>query len=109
MYELDGGPVEGTYVVPEPVTMLTTELPVFGARDKSDKNNSDNSQTVSLVEYLKSKKDITVNDKRDKGGALWISGTKDVLEPVMKETKKIFGAFWLYSEKKSAYFTKCRK
>lgn len=63
----------------------------------------------SLYVYLKNTAGISVNDKREKGGALWISGSKELLDTVMRDTKKRFGAMWIYSEKRGGYFTKCSK
>ena len=65
-------------------------------------------QEDNLLGYLKNA-GVDVNDKREKGGALWISGSKAKLDSVMKETQKRFGAFWHYSEKRNGYFTKCTK
>ncbi|MBP3196072.1 MAG: hypothetical protein J6N21_03605, partial [Butyrivibrio sp.] len=47
-----------------------------------------------LVSFLKSK-GVEAIDKRDKGGALWIIGDKS-LDPIVQETKKLFGAMWIY-------------
>jgi len=68
----------------------------------------------SLYDYL-SKLGLEVLDKREKGGALWLVGGKE-LDPIVKETRKLFGALWTFSEKggtatkhKPGWYTKSPK
>lgn len=58
------------------------------------KTGSSVASNGDLVAFLKSK-GIEAIDKRDKGGALWIVGDKS-LDPIVQETKKLFGAMWIY-------------
>lgn len=68
----------------------------------------------NLTGFLKNK-GLEVVDKREKGGALWVIGDKGI-DPILKETRKLFGALWTYSERgggatqhRSAWFTKSTK
>ena len=68
----------------------------------------------TLMEYLISK-GLEVVDMRSKNGALWVVGGKE-LNPIIKESKKQFGALWTFSQKggaatrrRTSWFTKCPK
>lgn len=72
------------------------------------------SKESPLVVFLK-EKGIEVSDKRLKGGSLWVVGGKE-LDDTLKETKKIYGALWLFNPKggvatkfRPGWFTKCSK
>lgn len=72
------------------------------------------SDTQDLVSFLKSK-ELDPIDKRPSGGALWVAGGK-VIKPALDESRKKFGAYWIYSEAggkatghKAGWFTKCDK
>lgn len=67
-----------------------------------------------LVEYLKSN-GLEVIDKRDRGGALWVIGGKE-LDAIIKESRKLYGALWTFSQNggtatrnRTSWFTKCTK
>ena len=134
MYVQYGEPIEGSYARPIKVTASpSADSPVVnadegethpgqekasaGSRPKTlpssdpDKNGTPEKtvQEDTLLAYLKNVPGVTVRDYREKGGGLWISGGKEVLDSVKKETGKKFGAFWIYSEKRGGYFTKCKK
>ncbi|MBR3245931.1 MAG: DEAD/DEAH box helicase [Parasporobacterium sp.] len=127
LYELEGKPIEGSYSKPIEVQKSVLTQPEY-ENESSEKvytkeldpslkvrtgrpletSKVSSGSEKNLVAYLKNA-DITVSDKRDKGGALWISGDKGILDVVMKETRKLYGAIWTYSPKRSGYFTKCTK
>ena len=96
------GAVSGSGSASNPVATLVNKI-LGKTEQKPTEKREDN-----LLGYLKNA-GVDVNDKREKGGALWISGSKAKLDPVMKETQKRFGAFWHYSEKRNGYFTMCAK
>ena len=84
-----------------------------GIQSKTDVKPSGSSND-NLLSYLNSK-GVEAIDKREKGGALWIVGGKN-LEPIIQETKKLFGVRWTYSEKggtatkhRTSWFTKSTK
>ena len=134
LYVQEGDPIKGTYAKPitvmgsvpaasddkpegKPSTVRTVPVsqPIVRSAKPDPLRTAPGLQSTppvkeeNLLTYLKKVSGVTVSDKRDKGGALWISGSKDVLEPVMQDTKKRFGAWWIYSEKRGGYFTKCTK
>lgn len=82
--------------------------------DDTVKITSTSESSGSLTEFLRNK-GLEVIDKRSKGGALWVVGDKG-LDAILKESKKLFGALWIYSEKgggatkhRSGWFTKSAK
>ena len=62
----------------------------------------------SLLECLR-QHGIKIDDKRPKGGALWITGDEQLIKIAIQKTMEEFGAEWAYSEKRGAYYTKCKK
>ncbi len=91
------------------VQVQTVSTSVIGTASKSQRTTAED-----LVLFLKSK-EIEVIDKRSKGGALWIIGGKE-LDPILKESKKLFGALWTFSQNgggatgfRTSWFTKCSK
>ncbi len=80
----------------------------------STRNNATGDKKESLIAYLKTK-GLEVIDKREKGGALWVVGDKR-LDPILKESRKRFGALWIFADHGSgstrgrqAWYTKCEK
>lgn len=132
LYKLEGDPIAGSYVKPIEVvagsaqTVRETNEPVsstggttgdlsprqcvsdMGGKPKPIASQQTAKTKESLYDYLK-RSGVSVSDKRGKGGALWITGTKTELDPVKKDTQKQYGAFWSYSDKRGGYFTKCNK
>ena len=77
-------------------------------------SSSTEPSSTGLVTFL-GKKGLEVIDKREKGGALWVIGGKE-LDPIIKETRKVFGALWTFSQNggratgnRTSWFTKCTK
>ena len=77
-------------------------------------SSSTEPSSTGLVVFLE-KKGLEVIDKREKGGALWVIGGKE-LDPIIKETRKAFGALWTFSQNggratgnRTSWFTKCTK
>jgi len=73
-----------------------------------------NSNHKDLVSYLESF-GLEVIDKRDKGGALWVIGGKEIA-PIIKGCKDIYTSLWTFTEKggsasvyKPAWYTKSSK
>lgn len=71
-------------------------------------------ESAKLVDFLK-RKGLEAVDKRGNGGALWVVGDKSI-DPILKESKKQYGALWIFSEKggratqhRSGWFTKSMK
>ena len=67
-----------------------------------------------LVGFLKGK-GLEIIDKRERGGALWVVGGKE-LDAILKETRKLYGALWTFSQNggkatgnRTSWFTKCSK
>ncbi len=67
-----------------------------------------------LTDFLKGK-GLEVIDKRSNGGALWVVGDQNI-NPILKEARKQFGSFWIFSAKggnatkhRSGWFTKSPK
>jgi hypothetical protein len=72
------------------------------------------SSTKNLVNFLEGK-GLEVFDKREKGGVLWVVGGKE-LDSIIKETRKLYGALWTFSQKggrttggRTSWFTNCTK
>lgn len=118
LYVLEGEPLKGC--VADPIKVM----PPSGGNDDTGEGGSgpDTPPTPpkpptprtppekgSLLEYLQSVEGLTVSDKRSKGGGLWISGDQQIVSAVRAETRKTYGAMWIYSDKRAAYFTKCTK
>ena len=124
LYETDGSPfkinppaqikfashpaINETSDVAKPVTSDPTVI----ATDAG--NKPQNAVADNLAAFLKGK-GLEVIDKRSKGGALWVVGGKE-LDPILKETRKIFGALWTFSQnggvatgRRTSWFTKCGK
>ena len=105
LYEWEGEPKEKktvTSTVPKTTTVPIAKVPVPTAL------------SGKLADFLKGK-GIEVIDKRGNGGALWVIGDKSI-DPILKETRKQYGALWTYSEKggyatkhRSGWFTKSMK
>ena len=81
---------------------------------KEEDNTSLSNSKPNLASFMENK-GIEVIDKRDKGGALWAIGDVS-LSPVISETKKIFGAMWIYkveggmaTKNRPAWYTKSSK
>ena len=77
-------------------------------------STGENTAVTGLVGFLKSN-NLEVIDKRDKNGALWVIGGKE-LDSIIKETRKQFGALWTFSQNggratrnRTSWFTKCAK
>lgn len=73
-----------------------------------------NSNHKDLVSYLESF-GLKVIDKRDKGGALWVIGGKEIA-PIIKGCKDVYTSLWTFTEKggsasgyKPAWYTKSSK
>lgn len=95
------------------VKRSTEPIKVEREMSKSISKTTEATQSV-LVEYLKSK-GLEVIDMRAKNGVLWIVGGKE-LDPIIKESKKQFGALWTFSKnggsatkRRTSWFTKCQK
>lgn len=81
---------------------------------KPVESSSDETSKSQMVEFLK-KKGLEVIDKRDKNGALWVVGGKEI-DPILKETRKLYGALWTFSQNggratrnRTSWFTKSKK
>ena len=92
----------------------SAEQAVTDQQSLNKSSANENTSTTGLVGYLKSK-GLDVIDKRDKGGALWVVGGKE-LDAVIKETRKLYGALWTFSrnggratKNRTSWFTKCAK
>lgn len=120
LYETEGSP----FKIKPPAPIKFASQPVIKetpAVAKPVTSNSTNAgikpQIVvkdNLTAFLKSK-GLEVIDKRSKGGALWVVGGKE-LDPILKETRKLFGALWTFSQNgggatghRTSWFTKCAK
>lgn len=107
-YVVKGEPIDGSYAdLPQfaPTKSSTqSEVKLPPAADPKPEEAS----ASALVQFL-TKAGISYEDKREKGGALWIFGDKKVLSAVIKSTRTLYGAMWIYSDKKNGYFTKCAK
>ncbi len=82
--------------------------------EKMSSPEADISQPMRLVDYLK-KEGLEVFDKRPMKGALWVVGDKRI-DPIIQETRKKFGAFWIYKETggnttnhRPSWYTSCPK
>ncbi len=128
LYEWEGKPFQAPKfknpVVPTTTTkpVLTSVEPVVKptlagiqvAKATSHPGSGSTGSINSLTGYLKSM-GLEVIDKRERGGALWVIGDKGI-DPILKETRKIFGTLWTYSERggaatrhRAAWFTKSTK
>lgn len=105
-YLVKGESIEGSY----------TDLPMLTPATSAPKSEVQLPPTAApkeksasaLVQFL-TKAGVSYDDRREKRGALWIFGEKRVLDAVMKATRKLYGAMWLYDEKEKGYYTKCAK
>lgn len=118
LYETEGSDFK--IKIPETencIKMPSTTLPVTPiAKPISETALSSGTEpsSIGLVTFLE-KKGLEVIDKREKGGALWVIGGKE-LDSVIKESRKSFGALWTFSqnggratENRTSWFTKCTK
>ena len=111
LYEWEGEPIEPTGPIgrsyrPRPAAR-PAEIP--SASDPVPAGT-----TGKLSDFLK-ENGLEVIDKRANGGALWVVGDKSI-DPILKETKKQYGALWTFSEKggtatkhRSGWFTRSTK
>lgn len=72
------------------------------------------SKSNDLVSFLENK-GLEVVDKRERGGALWVIGGKEI-DAILKETRKLYGALWTFSQNggkatgnRTSWFTKSSK
>lgn len=124
LYETEGSPFK--IKTPEPVVFkddpvvsgsgtTVTQVKTSGSVASSGQNSSNtDSSANNLVCFLEAK-GLEVFDKREKGGALWVVGGKEI-DPIIKETRKQFGALWTFSqnggratENRTSWFTKSKK
>lgn len=122
LYEWVGDPVEikpPKPIVParkpenKPLVSVKTESKVEVVEERKEPGKEGEAAS-NLVVFLQGK-GLEVIDKRSKGGALWVVGDKSI-DPILKESRKEFGALWTFSEKggaatkhKSGWFTKSVK
>lgn len=122
LYEWVGDPVEiksPKPIVParkpenKPLISVKTESKVEVVEERKE-SGKEVEAASNLVVFLQGK-GLEVIDKRSKGGALWVVGDKSI-DPILKESRKEFGALWTFSEKggaatkhKSGWFTKSVK
>ena len=105
-YVVKGQPIEGSFAELSPIAPERTgdpravELPPTAAPKEAP---------VSALTQFLAKAGVSYEDSRGKGGALWIFGEPRALKAVIDATRKLYGAMWLYSDKKKGYFTKCAK
>lgn len=107
LYEWEGPPRVSRIKTP-PYTFSKTELlPNVNVPTPS-------SEGGRLVNFLK-EKGLEVIDKRANGGSLWVIGDKSI-DPIIKETRKLYSALWTFSEKggiatrhRSGWYTKSTK
>lgn len=124
LYETEGTPFKIKPPTPikytssggiEGVSVPSPTRPAVSTAPKVEKEAPSSSQTsIGLAGYLEAK-GLEVIDKRDKGGALWVVGGKE-LDPIIKETRKTHGALWTYSANggratgnRTSWFTKSSK
>ncbi len=124
LYETEGSP----FKIKPPASIKFASQPTIKESPDITKPVTSNSNTLAkdagikvqavvtdnLVAFLKNK-GLEVIDKRSKGGALWVVGGKE-LDPILKETRRLFGALWIYSQNggsatgyRTSWFTKCTK
>lgn len=91
-----------------------TATPIAKPIPKAVISSSTEPSSTGLVAFLENK-GLEVIDKREQGGALWVIGGKE-LDPIIKETRKAFGALWTFSQNggratgnRTSWFTKCTK
>lgn len=103
LYELEGKP----FIINPPIDPPTN-------LDPPPEPPQPSTPSKGLLKFLKDK-GIKTCDKREQGGSLWIIGGKE-LDPVIKESQKIFGARWTFSQNggratgyRTSWFTKCTK
>ena len=117
LYQKEGEPFKPSQYAVQSVVSKKTEDEIGNVAEPvkiTSLINKSTSDKVGLFDYLK-QKGLDVIDKREKGGALWVIGGKE-LDPILKETKIKYGAFWTFSAKggaasgyKTAWFTKCSR
>lgn len=130
LYETEGTPFKIKPPAPikfssEPTTTQSSSIPVTRPTVTTPSRTTVTASTATaspvsasgtkdLVSYLEGK-GLEVFDKREKGGALWVVGGKE-LDPIIKETKKLYGALWTFSQNggratggRTSWFTKCTK
>lgn len=120
LYELVGDPID--IVPPKPIkrTPITTiekptvVTPPVAPPQVKPVAKVTASGANNLSAFLKAK-GLEIIDKRTNGGCLWVVGDKSI-DPILKETRKEFGALWTFSEKggsatkhRSGWFTKSAK
>ena len=98
-------PGSENYYLPAFCNIRPTEV-IAGKKDVH--NPCSQRSNNSLLELLK-QYHIKINDKRPKGGALWINGDEQFIKTAIQETMEEFGAKWAYSKKRGAYYTNCKK
>lgn len=118
LYETEGSafkikaPATESYIKTPSAT--PTVAPIAKPISEAAISSSTEPSSTGLVTFLE-KKGLEVIDKREKGGALWVIGGKE-LDPIIKETRKVFGALWTFSQNggratgnRTSWFTKCTK
>lgn len=118
LYETEGSafkikaPATESYIKTPSATPTVT--PIAKPISEAAISSSTEPSSTGLVTFLE-KKGLEVIDKREKGGALWVIGGKE-LDPIIKETRKVFGALWTFSQNggratgnRTSWFTKCTK
>lgn len=124
LYETEGSPFK--IKTPEPVVFkddpvvsgsgkTVTQVKTSGSVASNGQSSSNTDSSANdLVGFLEAK-GLEVFDKREKGGALWVVGGKEIA-PIIKETRKQFGALWTFSqnggratENRTSWFTKSKK
>lgn len=101
-----GLPIDGSFADLSPIAPERTGTPI---EVKLPPTAAPKEPHVSALTQFLAKAEVSYEDSRGKGGALWIFGEPKVLKAVIDATRKLYGAMWLYSEKKKGYFTKCTK
>lgn len=101
-----GAPIDGSFAGLSPIAPERTGTPI---EVKLPPTAAPKEPPVSALTQFLANAEVSYEDSRGKGGALWIFGEPRVLKAVIDTTRKLYGAMWLYSEKKKGYFTKCTK
>ena len=114
LYETEGSTFKIKAPATESYIKTPSATPIAKPISEAAISSSTEPSSTGLVTFLE-KKGLEVIDKREKGGALWVIGGKE-LDPIIKETRKVFGALWTFSQNggratgnRTSWFTKCTK